>query len=284
MGDSTVALVNTSDLFDLGGGMQGLPSTTMQSAFNVCPSEPFAGQPVPGFCSGFLVAPDIIATAGHCIRNSTECDNTAFVFGFVMQNANTPVLSVPSEEIYYCTEIIAREEFGNGADWALIHVDREVDNHVPLSFRQEGKVPNNAPLIVIGHPSGLPRKYAGGANVRDNNPVDHFVANLDTYGGNSGSAVFNQDTLQVEGILVRGEADFVNNGGCLVSNQCSDSGCLGEDCTRTTAFADFIPRTTYDVKLAKVGHALQLVCEDVEENVCDPGILDRGALYQSAVA
>ena len=46
----------------------------------------------------------------------------------------------------------------------------------------------------------------------------------------------------VEGILVRGEADFVPLGNCKVSLICPDTGCRGEDVTRTTVFANRIPR------------------------------------------
>lgn len=36
-------------------------------------------------------------------------------------------------------------------------------------------------------PAGLPTKIAGGATMRDASPNGYYVANLDTYGGNSGS-------------------------------------------------------------------------------------------------
>jgi hypothetical protein len=78
----------------------------------------------------------------------------------------------------------------------------------------------------------LPTKFADGAAVRNNQPDAFFVANLDTYGGNSGSPVFNSDTHEVEGILVRGDADFVQHGNCQVSLVCPTTGCRGEDCTR----------------------------------------------------
>jgi hypothetical protein len=68
-----------------------------------------------------------------------------------------------------------------------------------------------------------------------------FVANLDTYGGNSGSPVFNSETHKVEGILVRGETDFTTIGACTVSMRCPNTGCRGEDCTRITEFAHLIP-------------------------------------------
>ena len=60
---------------------------------------------------------------------------------------------------------------------------------------------------MLGHPSGLPMKYTGGAKafeIEDN----YFTTNLDSFGGNSGSPVFNAKTLEVEGILVRGDVDY----------------------------------------------------------------------------
>lgn len=77
---------------------------------------------------------------------------------------------------------------------------------------------------------------AGGAQVRNNTNDSYFVANLDIYGGNSGSSVLNAATGRVEGILVRGEADFVHNGGCYVSAVCPTTGCRGEDVTRTSVW------------------------------------------------
>ena len=61
-----------------------------------------------------------------------------------------------------------------------------------------------------------------------------FSANLDTYGGNSGSAVFNAVNGQIEGILVRGATDYVSRGGCRVSNRISNSSGRGEDVTLIT--------------------------------------------------
>jgi hypothetical protein len=68
------------------------------------------------------------------------------------------------------------------------------------------------------------------------------VANLDTYGGNSGSPVFNATNHQVEGILVRGENDFVTNGSCYVSLVCPTTGCRGEDVTRCSEWAGKVPK------------------------------------------
>ena len=61
-------------------------------------------------------------------------------------------------------------------------------------------------LIVAGYPSGLPLKIDDGGRVRDprSGTTDFFIANLDTFGGNSGSGVYDAATKQLVGILVRG--------------------------------------------------------------------------------
>ena len=163
-----------------------------------------------------------------------------FVFGFnIRQKGNIPT-EVGLDDVYSCTKIIAREEQGYGADFALVKIDRKVTKYKPLSINRKGDPEVGTEIVVIGHPSGIPTKVSDGANVRSNEN-GFFVANLDTYGGNSGSAVFNTKTGLVEGVLVRGETDFVNRGGCYVSNVCSDTGCRGEDVTNISSVAKYIP-------------------------------------------
>jgi subtilisin family serine protease len=101
---------------------------------------------------------------------------------------------------------------------------------------------------VIGHPTGLPVKIDDGGHVR-NDPcaaLDYFVANNDTFGGNSGSGVWSGDGSRREliGILVRGELDFETdpNNSCDRAIRCPDSGCPElEKVVRSTEFADYVP-------------------------------------------
>lgn len=234
---STVALVRPSQMTDNGDGTSTLTGPTLGSKLNLCPAEPFRDQPSIAFCTGFLVAPDVVATAGHCLDASTLAD-VRFVFGFEVTGAGTRT-TVANNEIYTPVAVLGHSLAGS--DWAVVRLDRPVPDHAPLAVRRTGKVPDAETLHVIGHPSGLPRKIAGNAAVRDNAPSAHFVANLDTYGGNSGSPVFSSGTHVVEGILVRGETDYVAVGGCTQSVVCPDSGCSGEDVTRSTEFAHLVP-------------------------------------------
>lgn len=103
-----------------------------------------------------------------------------------------------------------------------------------MPVRTTWRVNDSDPLYIVGCPVGLPLKHAGKAVVRDNSPKAYFIANLDAYGGNSGSPVFSaDDQQQVEGILVRGAPDFERHpSGCLLSKVCPDTGCEGEHVLR----------------------------------------------------
>ncbi len=241
--DSVVSLWDAADVVDNGDGTSTLTTQNFGTSRNLCSSEPFREQPIGAFCSGFLVAPDIIATAGHC-ADSGNVTSIRFVFGYRMTNANNAQIIIDNSEIYRGASMIGRQLATGGADWSLVRLDRRVANHRIAPLRKSGTIANNQDVYVIGHPVGLPIKYAPGASVRDNSPAAFFVANLDTYGGNSGSAVFNANTNEVEGILVRGETDFVINSNspnnCRVSLVCPNTGCRGEDCTRTTEFSHLL--------------------------------------------
>jgi len=238
--DGAVALFDASDVVDNGNGTSTLQTTNYGTTYNLCASEPFRTQPTGAFCSGFLVASNVVATAGHCV-DTGNLAKVRFVFGFRMANANTANTVLSNGNIYRGVELLGRTLTSNGADWSVVRLDRAVLNHRITRVRFGGRIANNQAIHVIGHPSGLPTKYAPGANVRDNGPAAFFTANLDTYGGNSGSPVFDAQTHLVEGVLVRGENDYVLQGACWVSLACPATGCRGEDCTRTTEFASIVP-------------------------------------------
>jgi trypsin-like peptidase len=237
--DSVVALFLSEDVIDNGNGTSTLRTKNYGAEFNLCPGERFRDQPTGAFCSGFLVAPDVIATAGHCVGpGGAVTASIRFVFGFRMRNATTAETVIQNGEIYRAVKIIGRQNVADGPDWALVRIDRPVTNHRVARIRRAGKIGNAQAVHGIGHPKGLPTKFAGGAVVRDNQPEAFFAANLDTYMGNSGSPVFNSDTHEVEGILVRGDIDFVQQGNCQVSLVCPTTGCRGEDCTRISQIID----------------------------------------------
>lgn len=232
---------------------------TLEQGLNVCPSEKFADQPLAANCSGFLVGDDLLVTAGHCYSgmSANSCRTHAWVFDYAMKSSsdiNTD--SIPSENVYFCKKVV-KVKFDNNEDFAVIQLDRKVTNREPLQYRKQGKVTKNTPLVVIGHPSMLPTKVSPGGTVLLNDGKFQFTTTLDTFQGNSGSAVFNAKTGMVEGILVSGKTDYIPSrpqdpNSCLVVNNCDmkgstcdgkDRGSLmvpGENVTRITSLIQFL--------------------------------------------
>ncbi|MEZ0392803.1 MAG: trypsin-like peptidase domain-containing protein [Pseudobdellovibrionaceae bacterium] len=237
---STVALVKSSGLVARSGGYQ-LFGSNYGDSYHLCPSEPYREQTSGAFCSGSLVGPDLVMTAGHCVTSASDCADVRLVFDFAVHSASSgEQRNFTQDEVYRCQQILARQQTSDGADYAILRLDRKVAGRSPLKVRRRGVASVGDPLVVIGHPAGIPQKIAGGASVRSVSS-QHFVANLDTYGGNSGSSVFNARTREIEGILVRGDTDFQWTGACSVSNRCADNGCRGEDVTRIDQVLSFIP-------------------------------------------
>jgi hypothetical protein len=265
--ESTCVMVLSSLLIDNGNGTSSffhVDTATLNDRVvaegkpALCMTEPFRTQPAPGQCSAFLVAPDIVVTAGHCIQNASDCAKYSFIFGFQMTNATTARETFQNSEIYTCSQILDRR-FTDGddtqPDWAVIRLDRAVTGHTPLPIRRSGSVTVGQEVIMIGYPRGLPAKVVDGATVRNIDSPNFFVTNLDSYTGNSGSAVFDAETLQVEGALVAGDPDFVTVGGCSRSMQCPDNGCNGADITRTSLFQNLVPvQTSFGIQFGTPGN------------------------------
>ena len=232
---ATAAMIpNTTLIMNSLGGF-GLGGNILRD-LNLCKKERFINQKIAANCSGFLISDKYLVTAGHCIKTENDCEKYRWVFDYKMDSENQTSFNIPASSIYSCTKIIAHElNDSTKADYAVVELDRAVTDRTPLTFRKSGELQLNDPLVVIGHPSGLPTKIADGANVRSLS-FTYFVSNLDTFGGNSGSAVINTNTLEVEGILVRGEEDYVKPflRGCLKPKECKNEKCRGEDVTRIT--------------------------------------------------
>jgi hypothetical protein len=240
LADSTVALIDSGDL-SVNGSSVSIKGTPFGTAYQLCSSEKFKEQSTAAFCSGSLVGEDTIITAGHCIQNASDCAKVNFVFGYAVKAASILPTSVASSEVYKCKSIVKQVLTSGSADFAVIKLDRKVSNHAVLPIRQSGAAAVGDPLVVIGHPTGLPTKITTGGKVRSVANADFLIASVDTYGGNSGSAVFNANSGLIEGILVRGETDFVQQGNCTVSNVCAEDSCRGEDITRISVVKQYIP-------------------------------------------
>jgi Trypsin-like peptidase domain len=254
--DSTVIFVRQGRLVaDQMTGSWSLPTTTAglctpdqvaelnrsRSPGEQYPPERFFDEPAPGFCTGFKVGKDLVATAGHCVKDALDCQSIRMVTGYKIDGlAAAPNKNIAASRVFACKEIVGRTQSNDGVDWAVIRVDREMSSIPEVALRSSGTPSAAEAMTVVGYPVGLPVKIAGGANVREIKP-HFFVTNTDTYGGNSGSPVFSSDALAkgdllVEGILVRGETDFIVQTPCRISKRCESKQCRGEDATLAAEF------------------------------------------------
>jgi S1-C subfamily serine protease len=210
----------TSVMFDV---------STPDTALNICQEEKFSSDSMLSSCSGFLVAPDLLMTAGHCLKDKTDCQKNLWLLDYDQSQKE-----FKKDQIVYCKEIVDSNAL---TDYALVRLSRAVVDRAPLKIRQSGKLNPKTDFVVIGHPLGLPKIVTDQAFLRGNLLNKTFTISSDTYSGNSGSPVIDSETSLVEGILVKGDQDFEMDylSGCKRSVHCDDNTCTGETVLRSAS-------------------------------------------------
>ncbi len=280
--ESTALIFSTLNIADIDANTIRLNSRTMNQkklqseGMPLCSTERFRDDAAPGYCTGFLIGPDLVATAGHCVNGHTLCQNMAFAFGFSKDNPSDTALTLPREDFYRCETIVGQEydqgeqtlqEFANGElwqDWAVIKLDRPVTGRRPLPVDLSASPAVGESVTAVGHPSGLAMKVTRGKVVSNANP-EYYTTDLDIYKGNSGSPVVDTSGV-VRGIVVRGSggASFIENNGCLESKVCDAVGprCLGNQVLHPKGLAGYLPtdlriHTNFDRPQARVRGSLE---------------------------
>lgn len=253
--ESVVALATRRAVLVDGNRVQ-LVARSLQETMGLCSGERFAEQPSAAFCSGTLIAPDLILTAGHCIQpTESSCANTVFVFGYsYAQQGQLGTSTI--EDVYSCQRVVAHalnEGASGKADYAIVQLDRPATpRYTPANVASQfPSLAAGSGVVMIGSPSGIPAKIDAGGRVRDprSQVRDYFVATTDSFGGNSGSGVFDASTLELVGILVEGDTDYVESGGCNRVRTCTETGCQGENVLYARPAIDAYCRTGTDAVL-----------------------------------
>lgn len=202
----SVALIVSSDIVEKNFLKTLIKATTLSDLAGLCSDENFAKSRALSGCTGFLVGPKTLVTAGHCFQVD-GCTNKKIIFDVDAQKQVEDGYRVNSNNVFGCTRII-HHKFEGMQDYAVIELDRAPKNRPFLKLNRAGLKEENNSVFTIGHPLGQPLMHSKSTPVIMGANEWEIGARLDAFQGNSGSPVFNAETFEVEGILVNGQGDF----------------------------------------------------------------------------
>ncbi|HIR39240.1 MAG TPA: trypsin-like serine protease [Candidatus Coproplasma stercoripullorum] len=158
---------------------------------------------VSNFSTAFMVGPNIVATAGHClyqdvtdsgdyddeIYNPRFPDKVEFYFGV------NSLSEVNSSYEYYAEGEVVHIEYSYyispsfDHDWAVVELDRDLGNTTGWFGRIANWYDTSAPVDTYGYPVDKPRATMWEITGNFYNKTDfrYYTNNIDTIGGQSGS-------------------------------------------------------------------------------------------------
>lgn len=210
----SIALIITKDQLNQKRFRTTILAPILKESLNMCESVDYLLKPIVSACTGFLVAPNVMATAGHCFQSEDDCANKKIIFNVDMTKQSARGYSVSSRNVFSCSKILMTNYDPTRPDledYALIELDRVPRCRLPLKLNLTNKIADNENVFMIGHPFGMPLMLSPKGTITKNTKEFQFTTNLDAFEGNSGSPVFNAKTFEVEGILVNGQQDLVQD-------------------------------------------------------------------------
>jgi V8-like Glu-specific endopeptidase len=186
-----------------------------------CSDETFADERQIANCSASLIGKNKVLTAAHCFNDKNyTCDSYNVVFDY--QRHEIPMTTdhiMDAKQVYSCKKIdyYKFDESIAGVDLAIIELDRDVEDRMPVELDLKTRLKINDPLLMIGYPLGISQKVVDDGIVTgiDKKNVS-FKHTLDSFSVNSGGPIFSADGKQV-GVLVRGtgaNSEERNGEGC----------------------------------------------------------------------
>ena len=204
----------------------------------LCKEEPFRDQPRKAICTGILIAPDMVLTAGHCLKKNNQCKSLVWKFDYPGPEASLNLRSEAEKKTYRCSHVIRPKNYyqNKRLDFAFVKLVEPVLERNPFSLQeglQDLEIRDSDEIFAFGNPSGFPLKVMKGEVTVKNEGNLFFKTNIDSYRGNSGAPIFTKKESRLIGLLVSGEKDFEFDSlkGCYYSKKClegEESNCSGE--------------------------------------------------------
>jgi V8-like Glu-specific endopeptidase len=209
----------------------------------ICSTEAYINQPsMRNNCTGVLIAPKLILTAGNCITDH-YCKNDLYywMFDYNLKSAKSFDDKRSRKNFYLCKRLLKRVyDPSTARSFAVIELKKAVKGIKPVELSSREDLNNGDKLITMGHLRGLPLKVDNGGSV-SNMESDYFFTNSDISGSTLGSALFNARTYKLEGLMVHGTRSHIKQGKDCKEEQILDDSDPSEFAIRTYPFKKFLP-------------------------------------------
>ncbi len=266
---ATAAIIDSRELLKDGDFYYANFISSEEQAY--CESEKFSEEKALSNCTAFLVAPDLVMTAGHCTSDFTydyfgnfvlleslekTCGKTKFVFDYTLESNFYKNEKIEKDKVYSCVEVLSHSFDGvlDKPDYSLIRLDRKVEGIEPFKLVDHNETEVGDELTVISHPHGKAKKISHGGFVKGFDDI--FInSDVDVNTGSSGGPLILSESGAVIGIVSNGprpkesikyNLDFTSL--CYVEKPYSS--CTNGDCNSFTnlenlgdVFSEFINKS-----------------------------------------
>ncbi|CBW27805.1 putative exported protein [Halobacteriovorax marinus SJ] len=208
---SIAALIPKKNMTQLPNGDYKLHGLSYVDDLNFCSDERFVNeQKMIANCSASLIGRKDILTAAHCIDedHGYSIRDYYIVFDYKFNAETKSHIVVPKSSVFEINKLKQYTfDFPGDKDIARLELKEAPKNRKILKLARK-RISLSSEIYMLGFPFGLPMKYHDNGYITSEttflNGQDSFTHSLDSFSVNSGSSIFDANTNEIVGVLVRG--------------------------------------------------------------------------------